>query len=135
MKTEATTFQRRFVSLYKREAARREAEGERMTRQDYANRVGTTVNSLRGWLAGTGQPDADGLARIATVEKVSVDWLVGKTSEMREESDDPQKARLIQSIKTADYETLSKLEQFYGYLEFQKKNAGMSASDKKEASK
>lgn len=92
-----------------------------MTRQDYATRVGTTVSSFRGWLGGTGQPDTNGLARIAEVEKVSVDWLVGKSSEPQGKYiDDPQKARLIEAIKEADLETLAKLEQFYNYLEYQK---------------
>ena len=51
-----------------------------LTQEAYAARLGTTRNSLRGWLRGSGQPDADGFARIANVEKVSVDWLVGKTN-------------------------------------------------------
>ena len=121
MKKTASVFQQRINELFRREADRLEAEGERMTRQDYATRVGTTVSSLRGWLGGTGQPDTNGLARIAKVEKVSVDWLVGKSSEPQgKHIDDPQKARLIEAIKEADLETLVKLEQFYNYLEYQK---------------
>lgn len=134
MKPYSSVFQRRINELFRREADRLEAEGERMTRQDYAERVGTTVNSLRGWLAGTGQPDADGLARIAEVEKVSVDWLVGKSSEpLVEAVDDPQRARLIGAIKEADLETLAKLEQFYNYLEYQKNLPEQSAAPGKKA--
>lgn len=134
MKVYSSVFQHRINELFQREAERREAEGERMTRQDYADRVGTTVNSLRGWLAGAGQPDANGLARIAEVEKVSVDWLVGKSSEPSEEFDsDPRKARLIEAIKTSDFQTLSQLEQFYNYLEYQKNLSEQPAAPGKKA--
>lgn len=51
-----------------------------LTQEDYAKRLGTTRSSLRGWLTGKGQPDANGFARIATAENISVDWLVGKTN-------------------------------------------------------
>lgn len=50
-----------------------------LTQEAYANRLGTTRNALRGWLRGSGQPDADGFAKIATVENTTVDWLVGKS--------------------------------------------------------
>lgn len=125
MKQAASTFQQRINELFQREAARMATNGERMTRQDYASRVGTTVNSLRGWLAGTGQPDTSGLARISEVEEVSVDWLVGRTSAPDESTTDPRRARLIQSIKEADTQTLAQLEQFYGYLEYQRMKKGI----------
>ena len=124
-----STFKKRINELFRREKDRREAEGERMTRQDYATRIGTTVNSLRGWLSGSGQPDANGLARIAEVEKVSVDWLVGKSSSPQiEQVDDPQKAWLINAIKEADLETLTKMQQFYNFLEYQKQQGGLPAA-------
>ncbi|MBQ7499088.1 MAG: hypothetical protein IJU00_14875 [Selenomonas sp.] len=132
-----SVFQERINELFRRHAYNMAAEGEKMTRQDYANRVGTTVNALRGWLAGTGQPDADGLARIASVEKVSVDWLVGKSPEPEGEAvGDPQRARLIKSIKEADLQTLAQLEQFYNYLEYQKNQSEQPAvPDSKAASR
>ncbi len=49
----------------------------RLTLENYANRLGTSRSALRGWLAGKGQPDADGFARIASIESVSLEWLLG----------------------------------------------------------
>jgi len=49
----------------------------RLSMEAYAAYLGTTRSSLRGWLAGKGQPDTEGLVRIATVESVSLAWLVG----------------------------------------------------------
>lgn len=132
MKPYSSVFQQRINELFQRERERIEEDGGRMTRQDYANRVGTTVNSLRGWLAGSGQPDADGLARIAEVEKVSVDWLVGSTSEPQERTHDPQRARLISAINAADTETLARLEHFYNYLEYQKNQDELPAASNKK---
>jgi len=36
-----------------------------------------TRNALLGWLRGTGQPDTEGIVRIATKENVSLAWLLG----------------------------------------------------------
>ncbi len=130
MKEYTSAFQQRMNELFRREAYRRAADGEKMTRQDYADRVGTTVNSLRGWLSGSGQPDADTLARIAEAEGVTVDWLVGRTSDPTE-TDDPQRARLIQRIRDADFETLAKLEQFANFLEYQEEQS--ASPDRKVA--
>ena len=121
-----TKFQERIRELYNRHDSYMASQGERMTRQDYATRIGTTVNSLRGWLSGSGQPDADGLARIAEVEKVSVDWLVGKASSPQAgQIEDPQKARLINAILSSDLATLSKLESFLNFLEYEKQQDDM----------
>ncbi len=49
----------------------------RLTMEAYAKRIGTTRSGLRGWLAGKGQPDAEGFVRVATTEKVSLAWLLG----------------------------------------------------------
>ena len=49
----------------------------RLTMEGYAQHLGTTRSSLRGWLAGKGQPDADGFVRVATTENVSLAWLLG----------------------------------------------------------
>ena len=35
------------------------------------------MNALLGWLRGSGQPDVDGLVRIASTENVSLSWLMG----------------------------------------------------------
>ena len=53
----------------------------RVTLETYAKRIGTTRSSLRGWLAGKGQPDADGFIRIAMEESVSLAWLLGDKRE------------------------------------------------------
>ena len=49
----------------------------RLTQAEYAKRLGVTRNSLLGWLRGAGQPDADGFVRIAAIECVSLEWLLG----------------------------------------------------------
>lgn len=53
----------------------------RLTLEGYANRIGTTRSSLRGWLSGKGQPDADGFVRVAVSENVSLAWLLGDERE------------------------------------------------------
>ncbi len=53
----------------------------RLTLEAYAQHIGTTRSSLRGWLAGKGQPDADGFVRVAMSEKVSLEWLLGDNRE------------------------------------------------------
>lgn len=53
----------------------------RVTLETYAKRIGTTRSSLRGWLAGKGQPDSDGFIRIAKEENVSLAWLLGDERE------------------------------------------------------
>lgn len=125
-----TIFQERMRELFDRYAYKMAADGEKMTRQDYADHIGTTVNSVRGWLSGSGQPDVDTLARIAEAEGVTVDWLVGRKIEP-EAGDDPQRARLIQKIREADFETLAKLEQFANFLEYQEEQS--ASPDRKVA--
>ena len=43
-------------------------QNRKMTQTEYARRLGATRNALLGWLRGSGQPDVDGLVRIATIE-------------------------------------------------------------------
>ena len=62
----------------------------RLTLEAYAKRIGTTRSSLRGWLSGKGQPDADGFIRVATAEDVSLAWLLGDKREFREYSQQEQ---------------------------------------------
>ena len=52
-----------------------------LTLESYASRIGTTRSSLRGWLSGKGQPDADGFVRVAVSENVSLAWLLGDERE------------------------------------------------------
>ena len=55
----------------------------RLTLEIYAQRIGTTRSGLRGWLAGKGQPDADGFVKVATAEDVSLAWLLGDNREFK----------------------------------------------------
>ena len=52
-------------------------QNRKITQTEYAKRLGVTRNALMGWLRGSGQPDVDGLVRIATRENVSLAWLRG----------------------------------------------------------
>ena len=54
-----SVFQQRINELYQRSKDR----DYKLTQEGYATKLGTSRNSLRGWLAGTGQPDADGFAQ------------------------------------------------------------------------
>jgi transcriptional regulator with XRE-family HTH domain len=86
-----------------------------LTQEAYAQRLGTTRSSLRGWLTGKGQPDADGFARIANVENVSVDWLVGKTN-----AKNPQQTiaahRTDDSMDDLPEEALQSIEDFKKFV-------------------
>jgi transcriptional regulator with XRE-family HTH domain len=86
-----------------------------LTQEAYAARLGTTRNSLRGWLRGSGQPDADGFARISNVENVSVDWLVGKTN-----TKNPQQTiaahRTDDSMDDLPEEALQSIEDFKKFV-------------------
>ncbi|MBO6290988.1 MAG: helix-turn-helix transcriptional regulator [Selenomonas sp.] len=65
-------FHERINELWKRAK-----EQSKMTQTEYARWLGVTRNALLGWLRGSGQPDVDGLVRIATIENVSLSWLMG----------------------------------------------------------
>ena len=66
-------FHERINELWKRAKEQK----SKMTQTEYARRLGVTRNALLGWLRGSGQPDVDGLVRIATIENVSLSWLMG----------------------------------------------------------
>lgn len=66
-------FHRRINELWERA----KDENYKLTLENYAERIGTTRSALRGWLAGKGQPDADGFVRVASCEGVSLEWLLG----------------------------------------------------------
>ncbi|MBR3722966.1 MAG: helix-turn-helix transcriptional regulator [Selenomonadaceae bacterium] len=66
-------FHRRINELWERA----KDENYKLTLENYAERIGTTRSALRGWLAGKGQPDADGFVRVASLEGVSLEWLLG----------------------------------------------------------
>ncbi|MBO6205151.1 MAG: helix-turn-helix transcriptional regulator [Selenomonas sp.] len=67
------TFHQRINELWERA----KDKDYRLTMEAYAKHIGTTRSSLRGWLAGKGQPDAEGFVRVATTENVSLEWLLG----------------------------------------------------------
>lgn len=66
-------FHERINELWKRAKEQK----SKMTQTEYARRLGVTRNALLGWLRGSGQPDVDGLVRIASTENVSLAWLMG----------------------------------------------------------
>jgi len=66
-------FHERINELWKRV----KEQNRKITQAEYARRIGVTRNTLMGWLRGSGQPDVDGLVRIATIENVSLSWLMG----------------------------------------------------------
>ena len=66
-------FHERINELWKRA----KDENRKMTQAEYAEHLGVTRNAFTGWLRGTGQPDTDGLVRIASTENVSLSWLLG----------------------------------------------------------
>ena len=66
-------FHERINELWKRA----KEQNHKMTQVEYARRLGVTRNALLGWLRGSGQPDVDGLVRIASTEDVSLSWLMG----------------------------------------------------------
>ena len=69
----------------------------RLTLESYAQHIGTTRSALRGWLAGKGQPDAEGFVRVAAAEDVSLPWLLGDRREFKEYS--PQERALLQRFR------------------------------------
>ena len=89
-----SVFQQRINELYQRAKDR----DYKLTQEGYATKLGTSRNSLRGWLAGTGQPDADGFARISRIENVSLDWLMGN-EEQPGYYDDPEVAEVANRLK------------------------------------
>lgn len=68
-----TTFHQRINELWERAKDR----DYRITQGVYAERIGTSRASLRGWIDGKGEPNSEGFVRIANVEKVSLEWLLG----------------------------------------------------------
>lgn len=126
MKTTApATFQQRITTLFNRHRLRCDAAGERFTRELYARRIGATLGMLRGWMSGSGEPSTEALARIARVENVSVDWLVGASDDELPVPAAPENSAFIREIAGADPQTLSELEQYFHFLEYQNaKTAG-----------
>lgn len=87
------TFHQRINELWERA----KDKDYRLTLEGYAKRVGTTRSALRGWLAGKGQPDADGFVQVATTEGVSLAWLLGDNREFKEYN--PQEKALLQRFR------------------------------------
>lgn len=125
----SSKFQARMNELFRKA----QDEDPKLTKGQYASKIGTTLNSLRGWLRGSGQPDADGLARIAAAESVSVDWLVGKATSPLHKKLGHEKEQLISRIADADLETFDKMVQFMNYLEYEKKAKDMPGGEKESS--
>ena len=66
-------FHERINELWKRA----KGQNSKLTQAEYAGYLGVTRNALLGWLRGSGQPDTDGLVRIASTENISLSWLLG----------------------------------------------------------
>jgi len=90
------------------------------SRNVYADHLGVSLSTLRGWLSGSGEPSASKLAQIARLENVTVDWLVGASNERQPAKIVAAQGGLMAKIANADIQTLAQLEQFYNYLEYQK---------------
>lgn len=72
-----TTFHKNINELWERAKDR----NYKLTMAAYAQKLGTSRGSLRGWIEGKGQPDADGFVRIAAIEDVTLAWLLGDLRE------------------------------------------------------
>ena len=98
-------FHERINELWKRA----KDQNHKMTQTEYARRLGATRNALLGWLRGSGQPDVDGLVRIATIENVSLSWLMG---DERPRNDN----ELLQDVQTRLHSFRSINSEHKGYL-------------------
>ena len=87
-------FHERINELWKRA----KDQNHKMTQVEYAKRLGVTRNTLMGWLRGSGQPDTDGLVRIASIENVSLYWLLG--DERHEDKDEQVMLQLFKSLSS-----------------------------------
>ncbi|MBO6294070.1 MAG: helix-turn-helix transcriptional regulator [Selenomonas sp.] len=87
-------FHERINELWKRA----KGQNHKMTQVEYAKRLGVTRNKLVGWLRGSGQPDTDGLVRIASTENVSLAWLLG--DERHEDKDEQVMLQLFKSCSS-----------------------------------
>lgn len=118
MKNETpSAFQQRLKCLFEEYKA---AYVGKWSREVYADHLNISLNTLRGWLSGSGEPSASKLMQIARLENVTVDWLVGNSDERQPAKIVAAKGGLMGKIATADSQTLAQLEQFYNYLEYQK---------------
>jgi len=101
-------FHERINELWKRAKGR----NRKLTQAEYAGCFGVTRNALLGWLRGSGQPDTDGLVRIASTENVSLSWLLGAecSGDKEELHQDEQKlVRIYRSISSEHKEILMEL--------------------------
>lgn len=91
-------FHERINELWKRA----KGQNHKMTQVEYAKRLGVTRNTLLGWLRGSGQPDTDGLVRIASTENVSLAWLLGdeRHEDNHEDEDEQVMLQLFKSLSS-----------------------------------
>lgn len=126
---ENSAFQSRFKMLFNEfRQDRLEKYGKPGTKQEFADLFGATLGAVKGWLNGTGEPNAARLIKISKAVGVSVDWLVGASDERTPVSLTASKGSFAAKIACADSETLAALEEYYAYLQY-KKNAE-AAGDK-----
>ena len=93
------------------------------SRDVYSDHLKISLNTLRGWLSGSGEPSVSKLAEIARLENVTTDWLAGNSDERQPAKVTAAKDGLMGKIANTDAQTLAQLEQFYNYLEYQKQMA------------
>jgi len=69
-----TTFKERIYELWEKA----KDENYKITQTEFAAQFGATRNQLKGWIAGTGEPNSEMLKKIAERYNVSTDFLLGK---------------------------------------------------------
>lgn len=112
-----SAFQLRIRQLLERYQEKTEELGDRATQGQFAAHLGVSLNTLRGWTRGTGQPDTDTLAHIADVENVSADWLIGRQVISNYEQD-PTLRKIIDAFKNASPEKKMLLDNFADFLRY-----------------
>ena len=83
---------------------RAKSQNYKITQTEYARRFGVTRNALLGWLRGSGQPDADGFVRIASIEMVSLSWLLGDECPASYDGLFPKEQEMLQCFRSISAE-------------------------------
>lgn len=84
----------------------------RLTQEQYAEKIGTSKNALRGWLKGAGEPNSNGLCKIAEAENVSVDWLVGYSDDQQKDKPHTFSEELISCFGNTTVEIIETINNF-----------------------
>lgn len=85
----------------------------KISRAEFAKRMGVTVGQSNGWLDGGTEPDCESLLTIAKNAGVSVSWLVGETGIRRLNMPD-----LLEGLPT---DAVSEMIEFSKYLRYKYK--------------